>query len=355
MKYKNILVTGGAGFVGSNICVKLKQEFSGIRVTALDNLVRGGSELNIPRLKNHGVSFVHGDVRNKEDLQFANIDLLIECSAEPSVMAGVTSTPEYLVNTNLVGALNCFEVARRNSSDIVFLSTSRVYPVGKLNNLSFIEDKTRFSLAKNQSIDGSSENGVTEEFLLSGVRTLYGATKLSSEFILQEYINNYDIRGIINRCGLIAGPWQMGKIDQGIISLWMAKHIYGKSLSYIGFDGSGKQVRDVLDIDDLFDLLKIQLKDIKKYSGEIFNVGGGKKNSLSLLELTDFCRKISGNKIAIRSLKEERPGDIRIYISDINKITSLSGWNPKKSIKTTLEDVYKWIKDNKGMLRPILS
>lgn len=355
MKYKNILVTGGAGFVGSNICIKLKQEFSGIRVTALDNLVRRGSELNLPRLKNHGVDFIHADVRNREDLQFSSIDFIIECSAEPSVMAGVTSTPEYLINTNLVGALNCFELARRNYSDIVFLSTSRVYPVENLNSLLFTEDKTRFSLAKKQSINGSSENGVTEEFPLSGIRTLYGATKLAAELVVIEYINNYGIKGIINRCGLITGPWQMGKIDQGVIVLWIAKHIYKKPLSYIGFGGSGKQVRDVLDIDDLFDLLKIQLKDIKKYSGEIFNVGGGKKNSLSLLELTDYCRKISGNEIAIKRSREERPGDIRIYISDNSKITNLCGWYPKRSTKTTLEHIYKWIKENKDMLEPILS
>lgn len=355
MNYKNILVTGGAGFVGSNICIKLKQEFPDIQITAFDNLVRRGSELNLPRFKRYGINFIRGDVRNRKDLQLSDVDLIIECSAEPSVMAGVTSFPEYLVDTNLVGALNCFELARRNKSDVVFLSTSRVYPVGKLNSLSFVEEETRFSLTNSQSIRNSSGQGVGEDFPLGGVRTLYGATKLSAEFILQEYINNYGIRGIIDRCGLITGPWQMGKVDQGVIVLWMAKHVYKKPLSYIGFGGEGKQVRDIIDIDDLFDLLKIQLRDIEKYSGEIFNVGGGKKNSISLLELTNFCRQISGNKVAIKKINEERPGDIRIYIGDNSKITELSGWYPKKSTETTLEEIYKWIKDNKKMLEPILS
>jgi CDP-paratose 2-epimerase len=259
MKYKKILVTGGAGFVGSNICLKLKKQFPDIQITAFDNLIRRGSELNLPRFKKYGIDFIRGDVRNRKDLQFLNIDLIVECSAEPSVMAGVTSAPEYLVDTNLVGALNCLELARRNKSDIVFLSTSRIYPVKSLNSLSFEEENSRFSLARKQSIVGASDKGVTEKFPLDGVRTLYGASKLSAEFMLAEYVNNYGIRGIINRCGLITGPWQMGKIDQGVIVLWIAKHTYGKQLSYIGFGGKGKQVRDIIDIDDLFDLLKIQL------------------------------------------------------------------------------------------------
>lgn len=355
MRYKKILVTGGAGFVGSNICIKLKQHFAGISVLALDNLVRKGSELNVPRLEKHGVKFVRGDVRSKKDLQFKDIDLLIECSAEPSVMAGVTSTPKYLVDTNLIGALNCLELARKTKSDIVFLSTSRVYPVDKLNSLSFKEEKTRFSLSKIQELRGSSGEGINEDFPLTGVRTLYGATKLAAEFIITEYINNYGIRGIIDRFGLITGPWQMGKIDQGVVSLWMAKHIYKKPLSYIGFGGEGKQVRDIIDIDDLFDLLKIQLLDIKRYNGEIFNVGGGRQNSLSLLELTNYCREISLNDVPIEKIKKTRSGDIRIYIGDNSKITKLSGWSPKVSLQATLENIYRWIKENKNMLEPILS
>lgn len=355
MKYKRILVTGGAGFVGSSICLKLKEQFADIEITAFDNLIRRGSELNIPRFKKYGIDFIRGDVRNREDLNLSDTDLLIECSAEPSVMAGVTSSPEYLVDTNLVGALNCFELARKNKSDVVFLSTSRVYPVKHLNSLLFREEDTRFSLIENQSVRGSSREGVTEDFPLDGVRTLYGASKLSAEFMLTEYINNYGIKGIINRCGLIAGPWQMGKIDQGVIVLWMAKHIYKKQLSYIGFGGRGKQVRDIISIDDLFNLLKIQLSDIEKYSGQVFNVSGGRKNSLSLQELTSLCREISGNEINIAQIKEERPGDIRIYIGDNSKITKLSGWYPKKTTGFILKEIYEWISENKKILEPVLS
>lgn len=355
MKYKNILITGGAGFVGSNLALKFKENYENIEIIALDNLMRRGSELNLPRLKKGGVKFVHGDIRNKEDLNLPKIGLLIECSAEPSVMAGVTSSPEYVINTNLMGAINCFELARRNKADVVFLSTSRVYPIEQIEKLRFIEGKTRFILAIKQFIKGISGDGISEEFPLEGTRTFYGATKLAAELILQEYVKHYQIRTIINRGGVFAGPWQMGKVDQGIVVLWMAKHFFKHPLSYIGYGGRGKQVRDMLHIDDLFQLLEIQLEDISKYNGQVYNVGGGKENSFSLLELTKVCREITGNRIKIGSVKETRPGDVKFYISDCRKIKKQSGWRPKRDIPQILQDTYEWIKENQQSLKRVLA
>ena len=354
MPYKNILITGGAGFVGSYICIKLKEYFPNINVTAFDNLYRRGSELNVSRLEKHGVRFVKGDVRIRKDLEIREIDLVIECSAEPSVMAGVTSSPEYLLDTNVLGAINCFELARKNNADVIFLSTSRVYPVNGINKLDFSEEKTRYALKNKQKVVGVSEKGINESFSLEGVRTLYGATKLTAEYLLLEYIDNYGIRGVIDRCGLLAGPWQMGKTDQGIITYWMAQHIFKKPLSYIGFRGSGKQVRDVLDIEDLFSLLLLQLNNIEKYNGCIYNVGGGLKNSLSLLELTEYCQKLTGNRIDIGRISETRKGDVRWYISDCTKIESESGWTQKKNLETTLSEIKCWIVDHKTELQEIL-
>ena len=128
---------------------------------------------------------------------------------------------------------------------------------------------------------------------------MYGATKLCSEIIMQEYIKMYGIRGLINRCGVIAGPWQFGKIDQGIFTLWMLAHYFKRPLKYIGFGGNGKQVRNVLHINDLFDIIVKQLSSINKVSGEIYNVGGGTFANLSLAETTVLCEKITGNKIQI--------------------------------------------------------
>jgi len=339
--------------VGSNLCLRFKQDFPKINVLALDNLKRRGSELNLPRLKKAGVEFLHGDVRSKEDLNLPQVDLIIECSAEPSVMAGISSSPEYLVNTNLMGAINCFELARKNKADVVFISTSRVYPVAKINALQFTEKKTRFALKANQKIKGASEKGISEAFSLEGVRSLYGTTKLAVELILQEYIENYGLKAIINRCGVLTGPWQMGKVDQGVVVLWLARHVFPKPLAYFGFGGQGKQVRDILHVDDLFELLKIQLKNINKFNGQVYNVGGGNKNSLSLLELTKYCQEISGRKIKIGSVKETRPGDIKTYISDYTKIKKETGWQPKKDVGQTLTEIYSWLSKNKNELKTI--
>ncbi len=357
MNYKNILITGGAGFVGSNTAIKLKENYENINVMVLDNLKRRGSELNLPRLKKNGIEFIHGDIRNKEDLAFQkNIDLIIECSAEPSVLAGVYNSPEYVVNTNLVGTLNCLEVARIYKADIVFISTSRVYPMKELNELSYKEENTRFTLTDKQKLHGASKKGICEDFPLGKTRSLYGASKLASEFMLQEYIETYKIRGIINRCGVITGPWQMGKIDQGVIVLWIARHIWkNKPLSYIGYGGEGKQVRDFIHIDDLFDVLKLQFKDFDSYNSEVYNIGGGVENSLSLQEMTKLCEEITGNKIIINKETTNRPNDIRIYISDSSKFQKKTGWKCNKDEKQTFTDIYEWILNNKKDLEPILT
>jgi len=356
MRYNNILITGGAGFVGSNLAVKLKEKYPAARITVLDNLKRRGSELNLVRLKEKGVIFLHGDIRNKEDFEeTGKADLLLECSAEPSVLAGIGSSPDYLVNTNLLGTINCLEFARTGGADFMFLSTSRVYPIETLNNLNFVEEETRFSLSPRQTVAGASAEGVSEEFPLVGARSLYGATKLCSEMMLQEYCYNYGLKGIINRCGVITGPWQMGKVDQGVFVLWVARHIFGGKLSYIGYGGKGKQVRDFIHIDDLFDIVDVQLNDFPKFSGRTFNVGGGIENSASLCELTKVCQEITGNIIEIGETPENRPADLKLFITDCAKIKKITGWQPKKDIRATISDIAKWILNNRKELKPILS
>lgn len=351
----DILVTGGAGFVGSDIAIELAKSGKD-NIVVLDNLRRRGSELNISRLEENDIGFIHGDIRNREDIEAVdNADIIIECSAEPSVLAGFNSSPEYLLNTNLLGTINCLEYARKHKADIIFLSTSRVYPVKTINNLNFIETPTRFELSDEQSIPGTSSKGYTEVFPLNGARTLYGTTKLASELLIQEYIDMYKIRGVINRCGVLTGSWQMGKVDQGFVVLWMAKHYYQKPLSYIGFGGKGKQVRDILHVKDLYNLLEIEIDNMDIHNGEIYNVGGGLERCISLLELTTLCQKYTGNEIPIENIFEDRAGDIRIYITDNSKVTGKTGWRPKITIDQTVEEIYNWIKNNSELLRPILS
>jgi len=350
-----MLVTGGAGFVGSNLAIEFAKSGK-YEIVVLDNLRRRGSELNISRLKENGIEFIHGDIRNKEDFNdVGKADIIIECSAEPSILAGFNSSPEYLLNTNLLGTINCLEYARKHKTDIIFLSTSRVYPVKTINSLNFVEMQTRFELSNRQSIHGTSFRGYTEDLPLNGIRTLYGTTKLASELIIQEYIDMYKIRGVVNRCGVLTGSWQMGKVDQGFVVLWMARHYYQKPLSYIGFGGKGKQVRDILHVKDLYNLLEVEIDNMDTHNGEVYNVGGGPERSVSLLELTKLCQKYTGNSIPIESIFEDRPGDIRVYITDNSKVTGRTGWRPEITVDQTMEEIYNWIKNNSELLRPILS
>lgn len=351
-----ILITGGAGFVGSNLAVLLKEEDPSREILALDNLKRRGSELNLPRLRRAGVRFVHGDIRNREDLGIAGFTpkTIIECSAEPSVLAGYTSSPEYVINTNLVGTINCLEAARQWSSDVIFLSTSRVYPIGKLNQLSFFEADTRFELTDEQPFTGASSKGVALDFPMDGCRSLYGATKLSSEHMLEEYSAIYGIRYVVNRCGVIAGPWQMGKVDQGVFVHWMGSHYFKKELRYFGYGGAGKQVRDLLHIEDLYRLVSLEINEMEKVNGRVFNVGGGRACSLSLKEATRLCEDITGNHIVIKGEERQRDADVRIYISDITGVRSATGWAPLRRADEILFDIFGWIRSNEAEVRSAL-
>jgi CDP-paratose 2-epimerase len=230
-----------------------------------------------------------------------------------------------------------------------------VYPYRRLNALPFVETATRFVLAENALYPGASRAGISEEFPLDGPRSLYGMTKLAAELMVVEYGAAYGLRFVINRCGLIAGPWQMGKTDQGVISLWMAAHYFGFPLRYIGFGGTGKQVRDVLHIDDLCDLIVEQAEHIDFYQGQVFNVGGGPENSVSLLELTDLCRQITGNAVPITAQPETRPADVRVYLTDFRRISGVRGWRPSRDVGTVLADVYRWLRANEIHVRPVLT
>jgi CDP-paratose 2-epimerase len=352
--YESVLVTGGAGFVGSALAMALAKSGLCKRVTAFDNLKRRGSELNVKRLQAAGVTFAHGDVRSFGDLAEHQTDLILECSAEPSAQAGYGGSPEYLINTNLVGCFNCLELARRDKAAFLFMSTSRVYPYKQLNGLEFAEVETRFTLAPDQTLPGASAHGISENFPLEGARSLYGMTKLSAELIVQEYADAYGLKTVINRCGLLTGPWQMGKSDQGVIALWVAAHAFKRKLKYIGFGGTGKQVRDFLHIDDFCDLVLMQVGDLGRFDGQLYNVGGGVAGSMSLLECTALCEEITWNRIEISPVPENRPADLRIYLTDSRKITAQCGWSPKRGARETLEDIYRWMLTEEPLVRSVL-
>jgi CDP-paratose 2-epimerase len=349
-----ILITGGAGFVGANLGAALASRHPEWEVVALDNLMRRGSELNLARLRDAGIEFVHGDVRERDDLSAAgSFDAMVECSAEPSVLAGFADT-SYSVQTNLIGAFNCLEQARSENAFVVFLSTSRVYPVAPQLELKLEETESRFELAAEQPVPGASPAGIAEDFPLPGARTFYGATKLAAEHLIEEYADAFGLRAVVNRCGVIAGPWQMGKVDQGVFTYWLLGHYFRRDLRYIGYGGSGKQVRDLLHVDDLADLIEDQLLRPEHWDGVTVNVGGGPECSLSLRETTAICHELTGNRIGVAETDETRPGDVRIYISDCERLRGLTDWRPRRAARAVLEDIFAWVSANERAVRATL-
>jgi CDP-paratose 2-epimerase len=355
MDLQNVLITGGAGFVGSSLAIRFRQLFPAVMVTAFDNLHRRGSELNVRRLQEAGVKFLHGDIRCEEDYeQLDDFDLLIDCAAEPSARAGVGGSPRYVLNNNLLGTMHCLEAARARNARFLLLSTSRVYPMSALSGLEWREEESRFRWVGEEGLPGYSAWGIAEEFPLDGARSFYGASKLCSELLLQEYVYGTGMRALINRCGVLAGPWQMGKVDQGVVALWVASHYFQKPLRYVGYGGSGKQVRDILHIDDLFELLVAQLRKPEVWDGRIYNIGGGNEVSVSLKELTELCAAETRRRIPITAVAETSSVDLRIYISDSQKAATELGWRPTRSPQTIVRDIHHWLGENRRELKRVL-
>lgn len=352
-----ILITGGCGFVGSNLALLFKDYFNTSDIYCLDNLSRRGSELNLTKILQKGILFIHGDVRNRNDFdRVPKVDLVIDAAAEPSVLAGtVPGELENLIDTNLNGTINTLYFAKKHHAKFIFLSTSRVYPYDTLLEATLETSPHRFNFSDTQPLIGISKKGIQENYPLEGIRSLYGATKLSSEYIIKEFAHNFNIPTVVNRCGVLSGPFQMGKIDQGVIVLWMARHFWKKNLSFIGFGGLGQQARDVLHVKDLFNAIIWQLNHIEEVHNQVYNLGGGLENTVSLAELTALCEQITGNKISIHSDPVNRPGDIPVYVTDNTKFEQLSGWSPQISINQLLQEVHDWIQNDQEFLKPILS
>ncbi len=236
---------------------------------------------------------------------------------------------------------------------MIFLSTSRVYPIEAVNRLPFKEGATRFEWVETPGVPGFSPAGIGEEFSLTGARSLYGATKLASELILQEYAYSYNMPLLINRCGVLTGPWQMGKVDQGVFTFWVARHVLGLPLRYTGFGGQGKQVRDLLHVDDLFALLLRQCGQVGRWHGQVYNVGGGLAVSTSLAELTEICRSVSGRTVAVGSVPETAAVDVRIYLTDARRAAADFGWRPRHTVPGIISGIHQWLCENLATLQPL--
>lgn len=355
MSLAQCIITGGCGFVGSSLALRLKATHPGLKIRALDNFYRSGSRLNADRLRAAGITVIEGDVRRKADLEaLGGADLVIDAAAEPSVLAGAGGNgADYVVDTNLVGTLHLLECVRQWRSRLIFLSTSRVYPVEQLRAIRLVETPERFEIAPVQTLPGVSLRGIAADFPLEGPRTLYGSTKLASEIMVREYAAQFGVDAVVNRCGVLAGPWQMGKADQGVVALWVARHLYGLPLKYIGYDG--RQVRDILHIEDLADLVLLQAERGAPFRGDVFMVGGGAFSSGSLRDLTRLCREATGKIQDIPVDPNVREGDVPLYITDYSGTEAALGWKPRRPLDRVVADLAGWIRDHFEALRPVLA
>lgn len=333
-----ILITGGCGFVGSNIAIYLKNKLKGAKISSLDNLTRKGSQINKERLKNLKIKNYNIDIIKFNKIKtLPKFNLIIDCCAEPAIEAS-RKNPDKVFNTNLIGTFNILKKCIKDKSNLIFLSSSRVYSILKLR---------KYIKKNNFSKPIKSKKQIDEEFETSEASSLYGFTKIASEKLIKEFFYTTNLKYIINRFGVIAGPWQFGKQDQGFVPLWVARHYLKKKLSYIGFNAKGHQVRDVLHIEDVCKIISIQIKKFKKINNMTFNVGGGINNLISLKNLTIKCEKLTKNKIQIKKIYRTSNYDIPYFVTNNSKIKRIYKWKPVKNLNDILKDIYLWLKKNK--------
>ena len=336
----NILITGIAGFAGSKIASGLISIHPSIEIIGLDNFSRKGSELNISELTSLRIDLIRGDIRSQSDIDdLPKVDWVIDCAANPSVLAGLDgySSSRQVMKHNLLGTINLLEYCKRHKSGLILLSTSRVYSALELANLPVESSKDRFKLQQS-SIDGLSDLGISESFPTSAPISLYGSSKLASEQLILEYGYNFDFPVWINRCGVLAGAGQFGKADQGIFSFWIHSFREKKPLKYIGFNGTGHQVRDALHPKDLVPLLSRQMLEPDWEAPKIINLGGGVQNTMSLKELSSWCEDRFGQNEVLSS-QDERPMDAPWIVMDSTTAQNAWDWSVKTKIEQILEEI----------------
>lgn len=342
-----ILLTGICGFAGSVIARTLLAHRPGLSISGLDNLSRKGSETNLETLRALGCDIHIGDVRDRAELEsLPSMDWIIDCAANPSVLAGVDgSSSRDLVDQNLYGTVNLLELCKTWKAGFTLLSTSRVYSIAALAGLPMEKTPTRFALPSTTSGPGWSRSGITEQFSTAPPISLYGSTKLCSEWLALEYGDAYGFPVWINRCGVLAGAGQFGKADQGIFSFWIHSWHTRRPLKYIGFGGSGLQVRDCLHPADIVPLLLAQIDFRGSEKPRTLNLAGGHENAMSLRELSAWCADNIGPALAdhdpnrISNNQASRPFDIPWAILDPGLANKTWGWKPTTSLPRILEEI----------------
>ena len=347
-----ILITGICGFAGTSIAKTLLQSHTNLQIFGLDNFSRKGSELNTSQLTDLGIDLIRGDIRSQSDIDaLPKADWVIDCAANPSVLAGLDgqSSSRQLMEHNLIGTINLLKYCKRHKSGLILLSTSRVYSASELASLQVESSDQRFELS-NSHVAGISDSGISEDFPTSAPLSLYGASKLASETLILEYGESFGFPVWINRCGVLAGTGQFGKADQGIFSFWIHSFRENKHLKYIGFNGTGHQVRDALHPNDLVPLLSRQMLEPDWEAPKIINLGGGVQNSLSLKELSSWCEDRFGQNKVLAS-QDERPMDAPWIVMDSTTAQNAWNWHVETKIEDILDEIAEHAEENATWLK----
>jgi len=340
MNKKTILVTGGCGFIGTNAAdFYLKK---GYRVIAFDNLSRAGAKENLIWLKKQkgNLVFVKGDIRDDKKLletfKKYKPDLVLALAAQTTMVTSVEN-PREDFEINALGQFNTLEAMRLGSpkASLIFSSTNKT--MGALNNIPVIEKKKRYVF--------KNIKGISEKYPLEGCGP-YGCSKLAGDQYSLDYARIFGLNTIVFRQSGIYGPHQFGIEEQGWLAWFCNAILFNKPVTIFG---NGKQVRDVLYIDDLIRAYDSALSNIKKTRGKAYNIGGGPKFSLSIWELFAILEELAGKKFNY-SFGPWRPGDQKVYISDIAKAKKDFNWSPKISPKEGVKKLYNWISQNKNLI-----
>ena len=334
------LITGGAGFIGVNAAAHYAQQ--GHSVTVFDNLSRKGTEDNLEWLCREypAVRAVTADVRTDLKIlatEAAQCDVLLHLAAQVAVTTSVTD-PRTDFEINALGAFNVLEAARRAARPpiVLYSSTNKVY--GGMEDVAVVEDANRYRYA-------TLPHGASEDRVLD-FHSPYGCSKGAADQYVRDYARIYGMRTVVLRQSCIYGPHQFGIEDQGWIAWFTLRGLLGQPVTVYG---DGKQVRDVLYVDDLVSAFDAAVQRIDRVSGRVYNIGGGPAYTLSLLELIGLIEKMSGEKLK-HSFGDWRPGDQRVYISDIRRAHAELGWEPKMRPEPGIAHMREWMAANRDTI-----
>lgn len=346
-----ILITGICGFVGSSLARFWRETEPGWEISGLDNFVRPGSEQNRHELKKLGIAVHHADLRAASDLEaLPRCDFVVDAAANPSVLAGTDGASRQVVEHNLGGTLNLLEFCNKWRSGLVLLSTSRVYSIPPLAALPVrVEDRAYVPDVGQTLPPGLSAAGIDESFSTQAPISLYGATKLASEALALEYGETFGFPVFVNRCGVLAGAGQFGRPDQGIFAYWLHAWKQRRALAYIGFDGQGHQVRDLLHPHDLARMAALQMTHPDATQPRPVNVAGGAEQAMSLRQLSAWCAQRWGTQ-EVASDPTPRRFDLPWVVLDCARARRAWDWKPAVSAEAILDEIARHAEAHPGWL-----